>query len=116
MKTKAILLLCLFAITVQAQTLSKADIYFNKLADKIFLAEGGTHTRFAYGIKIKVKDPRATCIKICKDAWSDYCLLGCKGDWIDYLGSIYAPTENATDDPNHLNKNWPVNVRALMAK
>ena len=111
---KATIALCLLCLTVHAQPLSKADIYFNRLADAIFKAENSP--KWPYGIKAKVKDPRETCIKICKDAWSDYCLLGCKGDWIEYLGSIYAPTENATDDPNHLNKNWPVNVRALMAK
>jgi hypothetical protein len=113
MKTKAILLLCLLCLTVHAQTLSQADIYFNKLADCIYRAEGGTATRWPYGIKIKVKDPRATCIKICKDAWSDYCLLGCKGDWVSYLANVYCPTD---DDATGLNKNWPVNVRALMAK
>ena|ERR1700690_898818 len=112
---KATLLLVFLAASVHAQPLSKADVYFNKLADSIYRAEGGTNTRWPYGIKAKVKNPRATCIQICKDAWSDYCLLGCKGDWIDYLSGVYAP-ENDPADKNHLNKNWPVNVRALMLK
>ena len=104
--------LCLAFFTTQlhAQPLSNADIYFNKLADCIYRAEGGTSTRWPYGIKIKVKNPRAVCIKVCKDAWSDFCLLGCKGDYLDYLSECYCPS---VDDPVG-NLNWRHNVHALM--
>ena len=86
MSIKAILALCLLCLTVHAQPLSKADIYFNRLADAIFKAENSP--KWPYGIKANVKDPRAECIRICKDAWSDYCMIGCKGDWISYFDLV----------------------------
>jgi hypothetical protein len=33
------------------------------------------------------------------------------GDFISYLGRIYAPTSGATNDPRGLNKNWIKNVK-----
>lgn len=88
---------------------SKQAIDVDKLADAIYIAEGGAKTKYPYGILTKYKKttPRQACINTIKHAWNDW---DGKGDFIAFLGSRYAPL-NAKNDPRGLNKNWVKNVR-----
>lgn len=88
-----------------------AEPQWNKLADAIRVAEGNPN----YGVLTKYKHttPRQACINTCKHKWRDWVAVGGKGDYIAYLGSKYAPTDGATNDPTGLNRNWVSNVRAI---
>lgn len=85
------------------------EININKLANAIYLAEGGAKTNHPYGILTHYKHttPRQACINTIRHAlreWSG------KGDFIEFLGSRYAPI-GVANDPKGLNKNWVRNVR-----
>ena len=86
-----------------------SQINVNKLADSIYIAEGGTKTRHPYGIltKYKVTTPRQACINTINHAIRDW---DGSGDFIVFLGSRYCPI-GAANDPTGLNKNWVKNVR-----
>jgi len=86
-----------------------SQINVEKLADSIFIAEGGTKTRHPYGIltKYKVTTPRQACINTINHAIRDW---DGSGDFIVFLGSRYCPI-GAENDPTGLNKNWVKNVR-----
>ena len=95
----------------------------DKLAVAIYLAEGGENTRFPYGIKsVDTHGDKAYARKICLNTinnnlarWQWARQNGDKRDYIAFLGSRYAPTKGATDDPMGLNNNWVNNVRRLYA-
>lgn len=82
-----------------------------RLADAIYLAEGGAKTRHPYGIlaKYKTTTPRQACINTIRSKHKEWVALGRKGDFITYLGSRYAPI-GAKNDPTGLNRNWVKNV------
>lgn len=103
MKYLILLLVCMV-------TVASAQPYFEKLADKIYLVEGGTNTHWPYGIKMHVHNPRAMCVRICQNAYGDWVLVGHPGNYLDYLSSIYCPYE--TDPVGH--RNWRRNIHALM--
>ena len=80
-----------------------------RLADSIYLAEGGAKTSYPYGIltKYKTTTPHQACINTIKHALKDW---DGKGDFIEFLGSRYCPV-GAKNDPQGLNKNWVRNVK-----
>lgn len=91
-----------------------------KIADAIYLAEGGENTRYPYGIvsidtKGDVDYARKICINTIRNnklrfkKQSKYC------DYIEFLGSRYAPI-GAENDPKGLNKNWVKNVKYFIHK
>lgn len=86
-----------------------ADIDVIKLADSIYLAEGGSRTKHPYGIltKYKTTTPRQACINTINHALRDY--KGLEDGFIAFLGSRYAPV-GADNDPDNLNSNWVKNV------
>lgn len=86
-----------------------------KLADAIYLAEGGAKTAHAYGILAKYKHttPRQACLNTIANAQRDW---DGKGDFIAFLGARYAPTVGAKNDPTGLNRNWIKNVRYFYEK
>lgn len=85
-----------------------------KLADAIFIAEGGVKTSHPYGIldKYKHTTPRQACINTIKHKYKDWVSEGSHGDFLAYLQSKYAP-RHVLNDPHDLNKNWLSNVRRL---
>ena len=98
-------------LLVSSCTLAHANepINVNKLANAIYIAEGGAKTRHPYGIlaKYKVTTPRQACINKIKSAlkrWNG------RGDFIAFLGKTYCPV-GAFNDPTGLNRNWVKNVR-----
>lgn len=100
------------------KTVKERDIYFNKVADAIFRAEGGYKTKHPYGIlkKYKKTSPRQACLNTIRSkylAWKS--IEGPKAPFLEYLASKYAPI-GVANDPTNLNKNWLNNVRYFMAK
>lgn len=86
------------------------EINVEKLADAIYLAEGGVKTKHPYGILAKYKhtSPRQACINTINhrlQLWKG----GTARDFIAFLSKTYAPI-NATNDPAGLNQNWVKNT------
>lgn len=88
-----------------------------RLANAIYIAEGGSKTKHPYGILAKYKHttPRQACINTIKSALKRYNKQGAKGDFIAFLGKTYCPV-GASNDPWGLNKNWVNNVTKLYNK
>ena len=88
-----------------------------RLADAIYLAEGGAKAKVAYGIlSVKVKD-KSEARKVCINTinrnlarWQWARQEGDKRDYITFLGSRYCPTSE-----HSLNKHWVNNVKELYA-
>jgi hypothetical protein len=80
-----------------------------RLADCIYIAEGGAKTAHPYGIlaHYKTTTPRQACINTIRHAQRDW--KG-QGDFIAFLGGRYCPV-GAKNDPKGLNKNWIKNVK-----
>ena len=98
------LLFCFFYL----QYARAEEINVSKLADSIYLAEGGARTAHPYGILAKYKhtNPRQACINTINHALRDW---NGKGDFISFLQKRYAPI-GASNDPRNLNSNWYKNV------
>lgn len=96
---------------------SPESIDVEKLADAIYLAEGGSKTRFPYGIlkKYKHTSPRQACINTIRHKHADWVKGGRKGDFLSYLASKYAPI-GASNDPTGLNRNWKANVEYFLER
>lgn len=89
------------------QTLDRA-----RLADAIYLAEGGPRASVPYGIlTVKVRDEkeaRAVCLRTIDHAWRDYSQLSAENrpqHFIPFLANRYCP---AADAPG--NRHWKHNV------
>lgn len=91
---------------------AKEPINVDKLANAIYMAEGGSKTRHPYGIlkRYKVTTPRQACINTINSNYKRWVKAGKRGDFIEYLGRTYCPI-GAKNDPTGLNKNWVKNVR-----
>lgn len=119
-----ILSLSTVAITTPALAASKPNktevfkinqAYVERLADAIYLAEGGAKTKHPYGIltKYKTTTPRQACINTIYSKYGDWWAAGRPGTYLEYLASKYAPI-GATNDPTNLNQNWLKNVRYFL--
>ena len=88
--------------------------------DDIVEAIGRAENDGKYGVK-SIKPPAGTkdihewargiCRNTVRNNFARWKSAGAQGDFIAYLGGIYAPTKNATNDPHSLNANWVKNVR-----
>lgn len=78
-----------------------------QLADAIFKAENSKSHPYGILQHYKHTTPRQACLNTIAHARRDF--KG-QGDFIEFLGSRYAPI-GATNDPNNLNKNWITNVK-----
>lgn len=90
-----------------------AGINIERLADAIYLAEGGSKTRHPYGILTTYKHttPRQACINTIRHSLKDW---DGKGEFIAFLGSRYCPTKGKlTLAERRLNGNWIDNVTKL---
>jgi len=113
---RATLLLILIVMSGMGSMVYAQDIDFNKLADAIYIAEGGSRAVKPYGILrdyCKAGDRDGKCRKGCIQTinkrlkmWSSE---GEPGDFISYLSKSYCPI-GASNDPKGLNKNWVKNV------
>ena len=116
--TKILILSALAAPICRATETRSESIDVNKLANAIYLAEGGARTKYPYGIlrKYKQTSPRQACINTINHAKRDYALARSeKRDFITFLGLRYCPLQ-AKNDSKGLNKNWVKNVKKLYYK
>lgn len=93
-----------------------AEPDWNRLADAIYVAEGGQATAHPYGILARYKHttPRQACINTCMHKYRDWAGNAQGMPFLSYLASKYAPI-GASNDPDGLNANWEHNVRRLYA-
>lgn len=108
---KYILIIIFMTLSLNAYA---GGINIERLADAIYLAEGGAKTKHPYGIlkKYKTTTPRQACINTIKSGLRRWNAQGKKGnanDFIEFLGKTYCPI-GAKNDPKGLNKNWVKNV------
>ncbi len=98
------ILLALAITTAAASAEVQPPINVNKLADAIYLAEGGRKTRHPYGVlSIKTANPRRICINTINNrikAWDG------RSDFITFLALKYCPP--SADPVGH--RNWIKNV------
>ena len=104
---KQIILIVLTLLILEGNAWEESKPDFNLLADSILQAENNDN----YGVltKYKTTTPRQACINTCKHKYADWVRAGIHGDFIDYLGSKYAPVGASND--NGTNKHWPDNVK-----
>jgi len=107
-------LLLMMALAGAAQAGPIPEEYANRIADAIWHAEGGKAAKVSHGIlSVKTKNPRAVCLNTIRRNWERWEAAGKPGDFIDYLGAVYAPV-GSKNDPKGLNKNWPRNVKSRL--
>ena len=107
----------LLCVSLVAAKNIEQEKYFNKLADAIYLAEGGSKAKRPYGIlTVKCKthaEYRRVCLNTIRNAYNRW---NKKGDFVDFLAKTYAPTEGVSSSTSKLNKNWPKNVKHFLDK
>lgn len=103
---------CLVVLMLSGQALAAEIIDVGKLADAIYLAEGGSKTSHAYGILAKYKHttPRQACINTINSGIKRFNKQTREKDFIVFLSRTYCPI-GALNDPNNLNVNWVKNVK-----
>ncbi len=98
-----------FSLTSHA---SSYDIPSEKIVQAIYHAEGGSSTRYPFGIKsipCKGYDScRLICLNSVKNAKKRYVKAGCPGDFISFMGKRYSPPE--------INPNWVRLVKYFINK
>jgi hypothetical protein len=107
----ASILLCGVILFLCVGTAGADIVDTGRLADAIYMAEGGSHTRHLYGIlkKYKKTTPRQACINTIKSALRRYENSDKSVDFIVFLSRTYCPI-GASNDPTGLNVNWVKNV------
>ena len=103
----AVFVMCLVVFFCGIANASEV-INVERLADSIYIAEGGSKTNHTYGIlaHYKTTTPRQACINTIKHALRDW---NGRGDFIAFLGSRYCPV--GCDNDNGTNKFWIKNVK-----
>ncbi len=98
-----------------------AEVYdVEQIADAIYIIEGGTNAKKPYGILSVPCHSEAECRRIAltsiENQFTRWQIAGSKGDFLLSLQQRYAPTKNATNDPQGLNSNWLSNLRYHLNK
>ena len=93
------------------------NIDVNKLADAIYVIEGGNKTKYPYGIvSIDTKGNRAKARKICintiQNTYKRWIAANKPIDFLDYLANRYCPPN--IDKLG--NQRWKVNIRKFTIK
>lgn len=87
--------------------------YFQKLADAIYVAEGGKRARVPYGIlSVKVsgeQEARRVCLNTIRNAFGRWSRAGQPGDFIAFLAATYCP--ESADPKGH--QYWKRNVTQI---
>ncbi len=111
MKAAIILLLC--AITARAE-MPLAEVA--RMADAIYLAEGGAKARKPYGIlSVPVAnhaEARRVCVATIRNNHARWVAAGSRGSFTAYIADRYCPP---SADPRG-NVNWKRNVAKIMEK
>ncbi len=112
---KAILVLLLLGSwTVHANNSLTAE-RMERIADAIYIVEGGSKARVPYGIlSMKVRNEshaRNICINTIRNSYARWQKAGAKGDFLDHLADRYCPPIDSAG-----NLNWKKNIRRLLKK
>ena len=103
------ILLSVFATAGQALTETEA----NRIADAIYLAEGGGKARVPYGIlSLKVRDKahaRRICLNTIRNNYRRWQSTRTNECFLDFLAGRYCPPIDSEG-----NKNWKRNVRSIL--
>ncbi|MGZ4963960.1 MAG: hypothetical protein ACXWC8_15490 [Limisphaerales bacterium] len=103
------ILFSVFAAAGQALTEQES----NRIADAIYLAEGGPKARVPYGIlSVKVRDKdhaRQICLNTIQNNYRRWLSNGRNNTFLDFLGDRYCPPSDSAD-----NRNWKRNVRSVL--
>jgi hypothetical protein len=90
--------------------------FTEKMADAIYKAEGGSKTKWPYGVKsVKAKnaaEARRITINSVKNNWRRWEQAGKPGEFAPFMAARWCP---AAADPTG-NKNWTRNVTKFMGK
>ena len=90
------------------------EIEAGRVADAIYLAEGGAKTKHPYGVlSVKVRnaqEARQVCLNSIRNSRKRWERAGRPGDWLAYFANRWCPP---TAHP--LNRNWLRNVRSILA-
>lgn len=111
-------LMCLFAGCAQAQEFTNVQI-----VDAIYLAEGGSHAQFAYGIRSvqygSIREARRICLRTIKHYRRKYENSAERRNegFVEYVQSHYCPTKGALSSAEKkLNHYWIRNVRYFLSR
>lgn len=89
--------------------------YAERVADAIWLAEGGKKAKVPYGVlSVPTRSEahaKAICLNTVRNSWGRWEKAGSPGDFIEFLGKRYCPVEG---DKTGLNKHWIKNVRFFL--
>lgn len=123
-KNKGTLLVCgtvalvVWTLSQVAYALESQEIPAEKVADAIFLAEGGKRTRHPYGVlSVKVSDEaeaRRVCLNSIRNSRKRWEKDGRPGEWLSYFARRWCPV-GAKNDPQGLNQHWLKNVRHFLS-
>lgn len=106
---QVVLILLLLAGPVWAEP--SHEIPAEKVANAIYLAEGGAKTRYPYGVlSVKVSgeaEARRVCLNSIRNSRARWEKAGRPGDWLEFMAARWIPAE--VDPVGH--KNWIKNVR-----
>lgn len=92
----------------------------DKIVNSIYLAEGGSQTKYPFGIKsIQTNGNKEFARRICSNTvennWIRWQKAGKTNDFIEFLGARFCPLSDK-NDAKGLNKNWIKNVKANLNK
>lgn len=107
------LAILLSVVAAAGQALNETEA--NRLADAIYVAEGGPKAKVPYGIlSMKVRDKthaRHICLNTIQNNYRRWINGGKKGDFLDFLADRYCPPSDCAG-----NQNWKRNVRQILCK
>lgn len=89
-------------------------VYANKIVDVIYRIEGGTGTKYPFGIKsVECRgydECRRVCFNTVRNNWRRWQDAGRPGLYFDFLADRFCPKES---DPVG-NRNWKRNIKTIM--
>jgi hypothetical protein len=105
---KKILLALSLTYTVQIQALTTNQI--NKIVDAIYVVEGGSKTKYPYGIKsVKTSNPRKVCFNTVRNNYVRWKNGDRKKSYMEFLADVYCPK---SADPLG-NERWKKNMKKM---
>ncbi len=105
---------CSILFSFGANTNILSDLEINKIVNSIYTIEGGSKTKYPYGIKsIKTNNPRQICVNTVVNNTIRFKNQSKYTNYFEFLGSRYCPVEG---DTTGLNKNWVGNLQKLLGQ
>ena len=113
MNKKFLILFVVFINVFPCYSQNITDFDANKIADAIYIIEGGAKTKYPYGIKsIKTNNPRQICLNTVRNNYKRWANNGYRGEFVDFLADRYCPP--SADKQGNIN--WKKNIRKVLTK